>query len=705
MRRYMNTLIRALQHIVAAATALSALHAFAAANSIESVDVSSQPGDKVLVRIKMKSPAVKPTGFTVTTPPRIALDFPDVSSNLSNPNIPAGQGNLRAVNVVESGGRSRLVISLVQSASYEVTTSGNDVLVTVNGPSGSTATTASSPVTRLAEPQPSSNQDSIRDIEFRKGKNGEGRVIVDLTSSNPGVDIRQQGRQLLVDLTKVTLPANLRRRLDVTDFGTSVVSIDAKPTAGGAQLVIEPKGIWGYSAYQTDGKLVVEVKEENTNSAQPEQKTYTGEKLSLNFQNVEVRSVLAVLADFTGLNIITSDTVTGNLTLRLKDVPWDQAFDIVLQAKGLDSRRKGNVILVAPRDELATKEKLALEANQSISELEPTRSETFQINYQKVKTVADFLKDEKNRFLSKRGTAIGDERTNQLIVSDIPSKLEDIRALLQKIDKPTKQVMIEARIVVADDKFSYQLGSRVGLKKFGTTWGGDRTVVGVGGSGDSAREVYNDLFDASKSGTDRAIKILGTGDYNVNLPAAAAPSIGLSLFRLPSNFILNLELSALELDNRGKVVSSPRVVTADQEKATIKQGTRVPQPKRDKDGNITVDYVDATLTLEVTPQITPDNRVVMELQINKDKLGATINGFNAIDTNSITTKVLVANGETTVIGGIFEETTRNDVSKVPLLGDIPFLGFLFRNTAKRDDKVELLIFITPRILDEQLAVR
>ncbi|NLR75077.1 type IV pilus secretin family protein [Leeia aquatica] len=653
-----------------------------AANSIESVDVSALPGDQALIKVKMSGPAVTPTGFTVATPPRIALDFPNVSSHLSSPNISANQGNLRAVNVVEANGRTRLVVSLLQTAPYEVSTQGNEVWVKLG--TVMTGANAGTSNTQFATSKPAASRDSIRDIEFRKGRQGEGRVVIDLNNGNAGIDIRQQGKLLLVDISKATLPINLQRRMDVTDFGTPVQFIDAKGKGESTQLVIEPKGLWEYSAYQTDGQLVIEVKEQVRDPNRVSQtKTYSGEKLSLNFQNVEVRSVIAVLADFTGLNIITSDTVTGNLTLRLKDVPWDQAFDIVLQAKGLDSRRKGNVILVAPREELATKEKLALENEQSIADLEATRTETFQLNYQKAKVVFEFLKDEKNRFLTKRGSVIVDERTNQLFVSDIPTKLDEIRDLLRKIDVSSKQVMIEARVVIAEESFGRQLGGRLTFNQTKSFFGSTSTTAAGSALGGS---------------------ILGS------LGTSVSGSFGLKLTHNPTGALLNLELLALELDRRGKVVSSPRLVTSDQRQATIRQGVEIPYQTCTAAANggaatCSIAFKAALLELDVTPQITPDNRVTMTLKVSKDAKGESTSNGPAINKREVNTNVTVANGETTVIGGVFEEETHADIEKTPFLGDIPLLGWFFKNKKDTVEKRELLIFVTPRILDDRLAVR
>ncbi|WP_018149866.1 type IV pilus secretin PilQ [Leeia oryzae] len=664
----------------------------AASNTIESINVSALPGDKTLIKIHLQKPATKPTGFSVATPPRIALDFADVANGVPVSSQPAPQGNLRAVNLVEVGGRTRLVLSLLQNAPYEVATDGQDVLVSLAPVGATTASTAATAgVTATVVPSvtsaaPVTTGDAIQDIEFRKGQQGEGRVIIDLARGSAGVDIRQQGKLLVVDISKGKLPENLRRRMDVTDFGTPVQFVEAKDVGANTRITIEPKGNWEYSSYQTDNKLVVELKEASSDRKPTQARVYSGEKLSLNFQNVDVRSVIAVLADFTGMNIITSDTVTGNLTLRLKDVPWDQAFDIVLQAKGLDSRKKGNVVLVAPREELATKEKLELETQQSITELEPLKTEVFQINYQKAKVVYDFLKDEKYPFLSKRGSVIVDERTNQIFLKEIPSKLEEFRDLLTKIDVPTRQVMIEARIVIADQDFSGKIGGALSYKPSSTgsrgLWGSKDTTIssGSGLGGGSA---------PSLSSTDGGSSFL------------------LSLTHSPTGEVLSLALSALELDNKGKIISSPRVVTLDQAKATIKQGFQVPYKVCSTGTTVTctTSFKDVVLSLDVTPQITPDNRVSLVIVVNKDTLGALTDAGYIVNTNQVTTQALLANGDTTVIGGIYEEVNRNDISKTPVLGDIPVFGWLFKTKSKTDTKTELMIFITPRILDDRLAVR
>jgi type IV pilus assembly protein PilQ len=579
----------------------------------------------------------------------------------------------------------------------------------------------------------------LRDVDFRRGKNGEGRIVVDLSDNTTGIDIRQQGKVLIVDFIKTTVPRNLERRLDVGDFATPVVSIDTFSQGGNARMVIEPKGLWEHSAYQTDNRFIVEIKpiqEDPNKLTQGTRAGYKGEKLSLNFQNVEVRAVLQVIADFTGLNIITSDTVTGSLTLRLKDIPWDQALDIIMQTKGLDMRKNGNVVLIAPREELALKEKQQLEAQQQISDLEPLQTEMFQLNYQKAQAVKALLDGGtaaagggaagggaggRQRFLSPRGSAVIDERTNLLFVQDTASRLEQVRRVIQQIDIIVRQVVIESRIVVADDKFSRQLGVRFGAQTGFTL--NNKYAGGIGGSLATQPVVTTSGTTLTRAPNTQTPYELASGiasagysdptQLNVNLPVPnPAGQIALTLINLGSGNLINLELSALEADSRGKVVSSPRVVTADNQKASIEQGTEIPYvTPGSANSPATVQFKKAVLRLDVTPQITPDNRIVMTVEIRKDSVGQLVNlggGFTvpAIDTKNVTTQIAVNNGDTAVIGGIYEETVNNDVTKVPLLGDLPIIGYLFKTTNKAVEKTELLIFLTPRVVKESVtAVR
>lgn len=665
-----------------------------ASNSIESIDYATSQGGKIMLKLGMKQALqTTPAGFTISNPPRIALDFPNTSNGLGKNAMNIGEDPLRSLNVVQAGTRTRLVLNLNKPVQYETRIEDKFLFVTLQG--AETAASSSNVTARFAEAKPTvAAKHGVQDIDFRRGKNGEGRVVITLSDTTTGIDIRQQGKNIVVDFINAGLPANLQRRLDVLDFGTPVQTVDAYSQGNNARLVIEPKGLWEHSAYQTDNQFIVEVKpviEDPNKIAQGSKPKYSGDKLSLNFQNVEVRSVLQVIADFTGLNIITSDTVTGNLTLRLKDVPWDQALDIILQSKGLAMRKSGNVILIAPSDELATKEKLALEAKQQIEELEPLYTESFALKYQKAQNFLNVFNDAKQRILSKRGSAVVDPRTNTLFIQDTPTKLEELRRLIQQVDVPLKQVMIESRIVIADDKFSRALGARFGVQSPGRA---SNLQTGTSGNLTSS--------SAIAAGTAPS----GGGDLNVNLPVnGATGTFALTLLRLGTGTLVNLELSALEADKRGKVISSPRVITADKQKATIEQGTEIPYQQATSSGATSVSFKSATLSLAVTPQITPDDKVIMDLEVKKDTVGQVFAGVPSIDTRKVITQILVDNGETAVLGGIYEQTERNDVDKVPGFGDLPVLGGLFRNTTKQDDKTELLIFITPKILKESASIR
>ncbi|MEK7231475.1 MAG: type IV pilus secretin PilQ [Pseudomonadota bacterium] len=685
-----------------------------AANSIEAINVAGQRGGSIVVRITLKQPlADPPAGFTINNPPRIAFDFPGTSNALGKNTQEVGDGDLRNMNIVQAGERTRLVMNLTKLLGYDTKIDGNNVIITLQAVSTGTAGT---PVTsHFAEAKVGETRHSLRDVSFRRGPNGEGRIIVDLSDNAVGIDMRQQGKSLIIDFQNTALPKNLERRLDVVDFATPVQTIDTFMQGSNSRIAIEPKGLWEHSAYQTDNRFIVEVKpvvEDPTKLIQGTRRGYTGEKLSLNFQNVEVRAVLQVIADFTGFNFITSDTVTGNLTLRLKDVPWDQALDIILQAKGLDMRKNGNVVWIAPSDELATKEKLALEAQSQIADLEPTRTESFQLNYQKADAIQKLLGDKTQPILSKRGSVVVDARTNTLFVQDTPSKLEAVRALVRKIDVPVRQVMIEARIVEASDTFSRNLGARLGVadSRFGDTLGGKAAQrVTVGGSLDATGFLTNQLgspptFGGAAAATDWQ-RTLG-----VNLPAAgisgANPGVfSVILFNEALTRFLNLEVSALQADGKGKIISSPRVITADQVEATIEQGTEIPYQQATSSGATAVAFKKATLSLKVRPQITPDDNIIMKLDVHKDSVGVVTTAGPSIDTKQIVTEVLVQNGGTVVIGGIYSQTESDSTTKIPVLGDIPYVGFLFRQNAKTDNKSELLIFISPRIIKSSVSLR
>jgi type IV pilus assembly protein PilQ len=720
---------------IAGLIALGAGSAFAqSANSLDALNVSKASSGRTVIKFTLKAPlANPPAGFAIANPPRIALDFPDTSNGLGKTVQDVGDPALRSVNVVQAGNRTRVVFNLNKPQAYETAIEGNTVVVTLADQPGAAATVEAPVVSRFAEARPGETQHALRDVDFRRGRNGEGRIIVDLSDNNTGIDIRQQGRTLVVDFLKTAVPRNLERRLDVADFATPVATIDTFSQAGNARIVVEPRGLWEHSAYQADNRFILEVKpiqEDPNKLTQGTRQGFKGEKLSLNFQNVEVRAVLQVIADFTGLNIITSDTVTGSLTLRLKDIPWDQALDIIMQTKGLDMRKNGNVVLIAPREELAVKEKQQLEARQQISELEPLQTEMFQLNYAKSSDILNIINVGArgaggaaaggDRFLSRRGSAFVDPRTNILFVTDTAAKLEEVRRIIRQIDTSVRQVLIESRIVIASDKFSRQLGVRLGVqtgftlqKRYAGGFGGSlSTTPVVTCSGTTCtRETRTQTPYELASGIANA----GYSDspqLNVNLPVAgAAGQLALTLINLGSGNLINLELSALEADTLGKVISSPRVVTADNQKAHIEQGTDIPYIIQGTNNTVpTVQFKKAVLSLDVTPQITPDNRIIMTVEIHKDSVGQIINiagsQYPSIDTKNVTTLIAVNNGDTAVIGGIYEETLTNSVTKVPLLGDIPILGYAFKQTGKDIEKTELLIFLTPRIVKESVtAVR
>ena len=723
--------------LAALATALAAPIAWAqgaAKNVVESVSFSSTQAGKIVVKVGLKDAlAGAPQGFAVTNPPRIAIDLPETVNGLNRTQVEAGEGDLKSVSIVQTATRTRLVMNLTRNLPYTAAVDGKLLVVTIDGSqapvaatAGATALTPSSSAV-FAEATPGSGtRYNLRDVDFRRGNSGEGRVVVDVSSPNIGIDIRQQGRQVVIDFLNTNVPRNLVRRLDVGDFATPVRYIDTFEQGGNARMVIEPRGLWEYSAYQTDTQFILEVKpvkEDPNRMVQSATPGYAGEKLSLNFQNVEVRAVLQVIADFTGLNIITSDTVGGNLTLRLKDVPWDQALDIILQAKGLSKRKNGNVVLIAPTDELAAKEKLALEAQAAVSDLEPVRTESFPLSYAKAEDVAKLLSSKDQRILSKRGSATVDVRTNTVFIQDSGGRLEEARRLILQLDVPVRQVLIEARIVIADDKWGRQLGAR-----FGTQSAYNRNNYNVGVSGaltDTNNPLSNNPVSRgsaslvyqggapSGAGFSQGSAASGTipigaqpEQLNVNLPVAgAAGQFALSILNLGSGNLVNVELSALEADNRGKVVSSPRVITADKRKAVISQGTEIPYLTSAASGATTVAFKPAVLELAVTPYITPDDRIVMDLEVKKDAVGQLFNNIPSVDTKKVSTQVLVDNGDTIVLGGIFEQTIRTTVDKVPFIGDIPLLGALFKRTVKQDDKTELLIFVTPKIVKDTLTVR
>lgn len=699
-----------------------ASHAAWSQNAIQSLTGSVQSGVDV-VRIEMSEPLkAVPAGFTIQAPARIALDFPGVVNGIGRNAVDIGQGNVRSANVVQAGDRTRVVINLKQPSTYEAKIEGKALLLVLESAAAPSSAAAPAP----QQPAQTANFSSaglsgapLKDIDFRRGTGNAGRIVVELGNNQTGVDIRQQGKDLVVDFLKTSLPEGLRRRLDVTDFGTPVQSVVTSQIGDRVRMLVTPTGLWEHSAYQSDNQFVLEIREQKLDPGKLTQGPgYNGEKLSLNFQNIEVRSLLQVIADFTNFNVVTSDSVSGSVTLRLKDVPWDQALDIILQAKGLGMRKSGNVLWIAPKDEIAAREKQELESKAAVESLETLRTQGFQMNYAKASDIAGQITGggaagggaqggASARILSARGSVMAEPRTNQLFVTDVPSKLEQVQQLIAKLDIPVRQVLIEARIVEADDRFGRSLGVRLGGSDLRGIRGGEPgypvsgpTRVTLGGS-----------YNAVSSTTRESENILDTVNTSfVNLPSTGAggflpAAFAVSLFSSAANRFLNLEISALEADGRGKIVSSPRVVTADQVKALIEQGTEFPYQTATSSGATAVAFRKANLKLEVTPQITPEGNIILDVDINKDSRGETTAAGIAINTKHVQTQVLVENGGTVVIGGIFTDEETEDVAKVPLLGDIPVVGNLFKNKARSSRKQELLIFITPRSITEGSLAR
>jgi len=703
-----------------------------AQNLIRSISSNQQSTGEV-IRVELSEPlASAPAGFAIQAPPRVAIDLPNVANGMGKSAVEINSANVRSVNIASAGERTRMVLNLKQATNYRTELQGKVLLISLDQPSasGAVASAAPSQPVHFANSQ-NVEQLPLRDIDFRRGADGSGRIIVGLASTQIGVDLRQQGQNLVVEFLRSTLPEALRRKLDVSDFGTPVQGISTVQSGDRVRMIVEPRGAWEHSAYQTDTQFVLEVRPVKLDPNKVTQGPgYQGEKLSLNFQKIEVRSLLQVIADFTNFNVVTSDTVTGDVTLRLKDVPWDQALDIILQAKGLGMRKSGNVLWIAPKEELAAKEQVELESKKKIADLEPVRTQSFQLNYAKSEDIARALLGQmvgadgkaisvtstagsgsnNIRILSPRGSVMAEGRTNQLFVSDIPSKLEEVAVMIAKIDVPVRQVLIEARIVEADDKFGRALGVKLGSADLRGLRGGipgysvgNGNYLTVGGN-------YSNVGVQTLQTPNTATSYNDT--QFVNLPAstgtistASAATFALSLFSATANRFLNLELSALEAEGRGKIVSSPRVITADQKRAVVKQGEEIPYLVATSSGATSVQFRDATLKLEVTPQITPEGNVILSVDVSKDSRGEATSAGPAINKKEVTTEVLVENGGTVVIGGIFTQNDREDVNKVPLLGDIPYLGYLFKDKVKLSTRTELLIFITPKIVNDHSAAR
>ncbi len=712
MKKYNGMTWQLLRQAALAAFALVVALPSHAQTAIEAVTGSIQGGVEV-IRIDMSQAlTAPPAGFAIQAPARIALDFPGVSNGLGRSTVDINQGNLKSVNVVQAGDRTRVVLNLKTATAYKTIVQGKSLLVTLEPLSVAPAAT-SAPAPVFAESRNRENL-PLKDLDFRRGADSSGRVIVDLPNNQVGVDIRQQGQTLVVEFMRSTLPEGLRRRLDVSDFGTPIQTVTTFQSGDRVRMVIEPKGAWEHSAYQSDNQFVVEVRQQKVDPTKLTQGPgYNGEKLSLNFQNIEVRSLLQVIADFTNFNIVTSDSVSGAVTLRLKDVPWDQALDIILQAKGLGMRKSGNVLWIAPKDEIASKEKLELESRVAIQGLEPLRTQSFQLNYTKAADIATQITaggssaNSSARILSTRGSVIAESRTNQLFVTDIASKLEQVQQLISKLDIAVRQVLIEARIVEASDTFGKSLGVRLGGSDLRGIRGGD-SGYSVGGGN---RVAIGGSYDAVSGTTGESSAVPTTLNTSfVNLPASGQgfgtpATFAVSLFSSAANRFLNLELSALEADGKGKVVSSPRVVTADQTKALIEQGTELPYQVSTSSGATSIAFRKANLKLEVTPQITPEGNIILDLDVNKDTVGVSTPAGFAINTKHIKTQVLVENGGTVVIGGIFELTENENETKVPVLGDLPAVGNLFKTRSRSSSKTEMLVFITPKMISDRAAAR
>lgn len=671
------------------------------ANAIETINVAQQ-GAEIAVKIDLREPLqAPPAGFSVANPARIAFDFPGTANALGASNRTVNEGDLRTMNIVQVGERTRLVLNLVRNLNYTTRLEGKSLYVVLS-PIASVSTVGAQTVTRFAEESLVGKKHAIQDVTFRRGKEGEARIVVDLSDAGTGIDIRQQGTSLLVDFVKTSLPEHLRRKLDVTDFATPVTAIETRAAGENVRMTISPKGQWEHNAYQSDNQFVIEVKqivEDPTKLVQGSKIGYQGPRVSINYQNGDVRALLRLMAEELGLNAVISETVSGTTTLVLKDVPADQVIDIIFQQKGLDMRKNGNVILIAPRDELATREKLEYEARQQIDDLEPLRTEAFQINYQKADALQKLLTDSNQRMLSKRGSAVVDARTNTLFIKDTAGRLDEVRKVIAKVDVPVRQVMIEARIVEASDAFAKNLGVRLGYlgRQFRSS---STNNLAIGAN-------YQNTAQAAGVVTGTPTMPLA---QMVNLPAVPrSGTAGAFSFMLYNNLagdFLNLEISALEADGRGKIISSPRVMTADQVEALIEQGVEIPYQQATSSGATSVTFRKANLSLKVKPQITPDGKITLSLDVNKDSPSTTVSSGSgiAIDTKHVKTEVLVDNGGTVVIGGIYTQNLSNKTTKIPLLGDVPYLGFLFRNKEQIDDKTELLVFITPRIVSEKLSL-
>lgn len=659
--------------------------------TLQQVEPVMLPGDELELHFRFDAVAPTISTYQIDKPARIVFDIPNTKSEVARFQS-LGAGNARSLNILDTQEKTRVILSLVEQFPYSVSTSGNEVIVKIGRnvqASSAASVTAMPSAQQLVTASPSSNKSgvdavkSVQNVDFRRGEKGDGQVLIDLSSSSVSADVQQQGNKIIVKFLGAKLPENLRRRLDVVDFATPVKTIDAYNEGSNGVMVIQPQGEFEYLAYQSDKKLTISVKPINKEDKRNKEFDYAGEKLSLNFQDIEVRSVLQLIADFTSLNLVASDSVNGKITLRLQNVPWDQALDLILRTKGLDKRTVGNVMLVAPAGEIAEYERLEVQRTTQSEKLSPLRTEFIQVNYAKAVDLLKMISGTGSKLLSERGNASFDARTNTLVVADTAPRIQDVRDMVKRLDIPVKQVMIESRIVLATTSFAKQLGVQ---------WQGGRIAK------NGVAKTIDNLNQMSRGET-----ILNSLPVDLGVTAAGASSIALGLVNT-SGVRLDLQLSALQSDGNGEVVSTPKVLTADKQKARIATGKQIPFQKATSSGATAIEFVNAELSLEVTPNITPDGRIIMDLLVNDDSLGEVLaNGAVTINTNRIATNVLVNDGQTVVLGGVFTTTTTKGVIKVPFLGDIPFIGRLFRREITQNDKQELLIFITPRISTDVIA--
>ena len=694
-------------------------------NVIQNVAYSTLPGNRLQISLELSELAITPLSFTIDNPARIAFDFADTGSKLSKRSQPIGIGIAQSMTTISTKTKTRVILNLTEVVPYQVTTQGKNVLITLDSEATGAAfeaTSATVGATPPGTPRFSDNPRGIKNIDFRRGEEGEGRVVIKLSEANIPMDISEEFGKVVVKFIGIKLPDELRQTLDVLDFATPVKSISSFEEEDNVRVEIEPiNGNYEHVAYQANNIFTIELKpisKEELEEAKQDKFGYTGERLSLNFQDIPVRAVLQLIADFTSLNVVVSDSVDGNLTLRLKNVPWDQALDIILKAKGLSKRESGTVMMIAPSEEIAAQEKIDLEAQQSITELAPIRSAFFTINFAKVSELAALFSGggggggdgeeggASTGILTTRGTAIVDERTNTLIIKDTEEVISEIRRTLKKLDIPIRQVMISSRIVIATDQFTKELGSRFGVTQakansngFGATTGTFRGADTISSSG---------IANIQATGQPEPFSIpsgaFAADRLNVDLATAGASAGSIAFAVLTGSSLIDLEISALQAENEGEIISGPRVVTADRHPASIEQGVEIPYLTASSSGATTVEFKKAVLSIEVTPQITPDDRVIMDLSVSNDTVGEIFSGIPSIDTREVATQVLVNNGDTVVLGGIYEQVTRNEVDKVPFLGDIPLIGYFFRHTLESDERRELLIFVTPKILKDALSL-